>query len=230
MDFDATCLYPSAKWDENSVYPKTETGFAFKPHMNNVYVEVFNNKTFNQDGDESAFLRTKYYNPPDLIFQHLLVKEKVENVEVNRMTKGYIIDNLTSVDNCEIVKIGGKVIEIYEVVIYRENFKISSFRKVIERLFALRQKYKDEHNDLMQGLVKLIMNSLYGVQIRKDIDQSYKCKSQHWMETEYDENVFDYWKLPKGYYISKIKKRRWIRRRERRKKYISKSFGSLYIK
>ena len=59
MDFDATSLYPSAMWDENSVYPKIETGVAFKPHMNNVYVETFNNQTFNQDGDESAILRIK---------------------------------------------------------------------------------------------------------------------------------------------------------------------------
>ena len=58
----------------------------------------------------------------------------------------------------------------------------------------------------MQRLVKLIMNGLYGVQIRKDIDQSYKCKSQRWMETEYDENVLDYWKLPNGNYIVKLKK------------------------
>ena len=211
MDFDATSFYPSAMWDENSVYPKIETGFAFKPHMNNVYVEAFNNQTFNQDGDESAILRIKCYSPRNLIFQHLPVKEKVENIEVNRMRNGYIIDTLTSVDICENVKTGGRVIEIYEGVIYRENFKISPFRKVIEKLFALRQKYKDEHNDLMQKLVKLIMNSLYGVQIRKDIDQSYKCKSQHWMETEYDENVLDYWKLPNGNYIVKLKKRRWIR-------------------
>ena len=35
-----------------------------------------------------------------------------------------------------------------------ENFKISPFRKVKEKLFVLRQKYKDEKNDLMQGLVK----------------------------------------------------------------------------
>ena len=77
---------------------------------------------------------------------------------------------------------------IYEGVIYTESFKTSPFRKVIEKLLILRQKYKDEHNDLMQGLVKLIMNSLYGVQIRKGIDQSYKCKSQHWLKTEYDEN------------------------------------------
>ena len=69
MDFDATSLYSSAMWDENSVCPKIETGFAFKPHMNNVYVEAFNNQTFNQDGDESAFLRINYYNPPNLIFQ-----------------------------------------------------------------------------------------------------------------------------------------------------------------
>ena len=38
MDFDATSLYPCAMWDEKSVYPKIETGFAFKPHMNDVYV------------------------------------------------------------------------------------------------------------------------------------------------------------------------------------------------
>ena len=63
-------------------------------------------------------------------------------------------------------------------------------------MFTSEQKYKDEHNHLMQGGVKLIMNSFCGVQIRKDIDQTSKCKSQHWMEKEYDETVLDYWKLP----------------------------------
>ena len=206
MDFDATSLYPSAMWDKNSVYPKIETGFAFKPNMNDVYVKAFNDQTFNEDGDESAILTIKYYNPPDLIFQHLPIKEKVKKVEVNRMRNGYIIDTLTSVDIQEIVKIGGKVVQIYEGVIYRENFKISPFRKVIEKLFALRKKYKDEKNDLMQGLVKLIMNSLYGVQIRKDINESYYCKSETWMKTEFDENVLDYSKLPNGNYIVKMKR------------------------
>ena len=68
MDFDATSLYPSAKWDENSVYPKIESGFAFAPHMNYVHVKAFNNQTFNEDGNESAILRIKYHNPPNLIF------------------------------------------------------------------------------------------------------------------------------------------------------------------
>ena len=62
--------------------------------------------------------------------------------------------------------------EIYQGVIYRENFKIPPFRKVIEKLFASRQKYKVEKNDLMQGLVKLLMNSLYGVRIRRGNNES----------------------------------------------------------
>ena len=61
----------------------------------------------------------------------------------------------------EITKIGGKVIEIYEGVLYRKNFKVSPFKKVIDKLFALRKEYKDEGNEIMQILVKLFLNSLY---------------------------------------------------------------------
>ena len=46
------------------------------------------------------------------------------------MRDGCIIDTLTPVDIHEIVKIGGKVIEIYEGAIYQENFKVSPFRNV----------------------------------------------------------------------------------------------------
>ena len=90
MDFVATSLNFSAMWDEKSVYPKIESRFAFKPHMKDVYTEGFNNQTFNRVGDESAILRIKHYNPPDLIFQHLPVKGKVKNIEVNRVRKRYI--------------------------------------------------------------------------------------------------------------------------------------------
>ena len=107
------------------------------------------------------------------------------------MRNGHIIDTLTSIDIQEKVKIGGKVIETYEGAIYWEDFKISPFEKVIEKLFALGQKHKDEGKDLMQKLVKLIMNSFYGAQIRKYINESYCCKSEHWMQTEYNENLLD---------------------------------------
>ena len=48
------------------------------------------------------------------------------------------------------------------------------------------------------------MNSLYGVQIRKDRKDSYYCKSEQWMKTVYVGNVLDYWKLPNGIFFLKI--------------------------
>ena len=108
---------------------------------------------------------------------------------------------MTSVDIQEIVKIGRKLIEIYGGVISREIFEISPFEKVIDKLFALRQKYKEEKNDVMQLLVKLIMNALYGEFLRKDITESYQCKSEMWMQTEYDEIVSDYQIIKYGIYI-----------------------------
>ena len=92
--------------------------------MNKWLVHRFNNQTFTQG---SAILKIKYYNPKNLIVQHLPIKEKEKKIEINRMRNGYIVDTLTSVDIQEIVKIGGEVIEIYEGVIYRENLKINPF-------------------------------------------------------------------------------------------------------
>ena len=43
----------------------------------------------------------------------------------------------------------------------------------------------------MQNLVELITNSLYGAQIREDLKESCNCKSEHWMQTEYDDNLLD---------------------------------------
>ena len=60
-------------WDENSIYPRIETGYAFTRDMNNELVEKFINQTFTRG---STFLKIKYYNPRDLIVQHLPVKEK----------------------------------------------------------------------------------------------------------------------------------------------------------
>ena len=200
-DFDATSLYPSAMWDEKSIYPRIETDYAFTRDMNKFLVHKFNIQTFNQG---SAILRIKDYNPKNLIVQHLPVKEKEGKLKINRMRNGYIIDTLTSVDIQEIVKIGGKVIEIYECVIFRENFKVSPFRNVIDILFDLRQKYKDKGNEVMQLWVKLLMNSLYGEQIRKDIKENFACKSEMWMESEYDERVKDYWKISGINYIVKM--------------------------
>ena len=109
-DFDAVSLYPSGMWDQKSIYPRIETGYAYQSDMNDELVEKFNTGNFNQG---SAIIKIKYYNPKNVIVQHLPIKERVSKIEINRMRNGYIIDHLTSVDIQEIVKIGGKVIEIY---------------------------------------------------------------------------------------------------------------------
>ena len=199
-DFDAVSLYQSAMWDENSIYPRIETGYAYARDMNDELVVKINTGNFNQG---SAILKIKYYNPKNLVVQHLPIKERVNKIEINRMRNGYIVDHLTSVDIQEIFKVGGKVIEI-EGVIYRKKFKVTPFRKVIDKLFAVRQKYKDENNDVMQLLVKLLMNSLYDENIRKDIEEKFACKSEMWMQTEYDERVKDYWKISSINYIVKM--------------------------
>ena len=72
-DFDVVSLYPSAMWDENSFYPRIETGHAFTRYMNEELVEKFINQTFTQG---SPILKIKYYNPRDLIVHHLPVKEE----------------------------------------------------------------------------------------------------------------------------------------------------------
>ena len=127
--------------------------------MDDELVLKFNNDKFTK---RSATFKMKYYNPKSLIGQHLPVKEREKKFEINPMRSGYFIDHLIFADNQEIVKIGGKVVEIYEGVIYRDNFKITPFRRVIDNLFALRQHYKDENNEVMQILENLLLNSLYG--------------------------------------------------------------------
>ena len=161
--------------------------------MNNEIVEKFNNQTFTQG---SAFLKVKNYNPPDLLFQNLPIRETVTKQDVYRKTNGYIFDFLTTVDIQKIVYFCGKVIQIYEDVSYRENFRISPIQKVIRKLFNLRLKYKKECNDLMEGLVELLR--FYGENLRKYNDEEYKCKCNSWMNFECDEKVLDYWKLRNG--------------------------------
>ena len=54
MGFDATSLYPSAMWDEKSLFSQIESGFTFKPPMIDINVKAFKIQSFNQDDNESA--------------------------------------------------------------------------------------------------------------------------------------------------------------------------------
>ena len=75
-------------WDENnenSIYPRIETGYAFTEDMNDELVEKFNTGKFNQG---SVILKNKYYNPKVIIVQHLPGKEREKKIENNRMRNG----------------------------------------------------------------------------------------------------------------------------------------------
>ena len=56
----------------------------------------------------------------------------------------------------------------------------------------------------MQLLVKLLMNSFYGENIRKDNEEKFACKSEAGMMTEYDARVKEYWKMSGFNYFVKM--------------------------
>ena len=68
---------------------------------------------------EVLYLKLNIIIQKNLIVQHLPVKERGRKIEINRMRNGYVIDTLTTVDIQEIVEMGGKVVQIFEGVIYR---------------------------------------------------------------------------------------------------------------
>ena len=64
-----------------------------------------------------------YYNPSDLLSQHLRVREEIEKTELKRITNGYNIVILTGVDIQEIVKLGSTVIKLYGCVFSKKNLE-----------------------------------------------------------------------------------------------------------
>ena len=92
---------------------------------------------------------------------------------------------------------GGKMGNIFEGII-NTNFKISSFKKVIEHLFDLELNYEEEEegNDLLVDLIKFCMNSLHGQSMRKDMDEEYILRSENWFVKNNDERVVDHEALP----------------------------------
>ena len=157
VSYDFNSLYPSAQIDKNSTWPKIETSYPFKKHMNDAVCYLFNSGKWNEL-NRSAFLTVKYHNPENLIFQHLPVKEKIENPyknnrleEINRMRIGIIKDTLTSVDIVEIVKYGGVILEVYEGF-FCYNLEYNPYTEFVTDMFQKRDLFKSQGKDLLQNL------------------------------------------------------------------------------
>ena len=72
-------------WDENSICPRIETGYAFTRVMNDEVIEKFSTGNFTQG---SAILKIKNYNPKNPIVQHLPIKEREKKIEIKRLRNG----------------------------------------------------------------------------------------------------------------------------------------------
>ena len=157
-----------------------------------------------------AFLTVKYHNPEILIFQHLPVKEKIENPYknnrlegINRMRDGIIIDTLTSVDIVEIVKYGGIILEVFEGI-FCHILKFNPYTEFVTDMFQKGDLFKSQGKDLLQNLAKKIGLSVYGGNIRKDINEEYKCVTENWMRENYDNRVKEWFPLKNGNLIVKL--------------------------
>jgi hypothetical protein len=208
MAFDATSLYPSAMWDAGSEFPDITSARPFKPSEEQEVLDLFNSQTFRP---RTGFFKIQYYNPPELFLQHVPVKETIEKengktLEASRFRNGRIIDHLNSVDIQEIVRVGGVIERIYEGVIYEKNLDESPFRSYIENLFALRKKYKEEGNKVGDELIKLLLNSLYGKTVQKDIVSSIHVWSTKTLQDNYDDLIMARWEIKPGMWLVQRKK------------------------
>ena len=61
--------------DTGTIYPKIETGYAYTVDMNDELGKNLNEGNFTKG---SAILKIKFFNPKNLIVQHLPLKEQVE--------------------------------------------------------------------------------------------------------------------------------------------------------
>ena len=209
VSFDFNSLYPSAQVDIISTWPKIETSYPFKKFMSDAVCTLFNSGRWNEL-NRSAFLTVKYHNPENLIFRHLLLKEKSENPyknnrleEINRMRNGVIVLILTSVDNVEVVKGDGVILEVF-AGFFRYNIENSPYTEFVTDMFEKRDFFKSQGKDLLQNLVKKIGLSVYGANIRKDINEEYKCVTENWMRENFDDRGKEWFPLKNGTLIVKL--------------------------
>ena len=199
----------SAMAQPDSKWPAIETAKAIRLEDSDYLCELFNNGEW-KNLNKAGFSKVKYYNPENIVFQHMSVKEKVFNdrknryEEINRFRNGDITQHLTSVDIEEVVRSGGYIVKILEGFVC-DNLEFNPFERFIIDMSNKRNKFKEENKTLLQTLTKNVSNSVYGGCIRRDIEESYKCVTQNWMKNEYDDSVIEWFPLKNGNIMVKIK-------------------------
>ena len=95
---------------------------------------------------------------------------------------------LTSVDIVEIVRCGAIIFKVLEGF-FCHNLEYKTYTEFVTEIFEKRELFKSQGKDLLQNLAKKIVLSVYGGNIRKDINEEYKCVTEKWMSEKFDDRV-----------------------------------------
>ena len=71
-------------------------------------------------------------------------------------------------------------------------------------MFEKRDLFKTQGKELLQNLAKKIGLSVYGGNIRKDINEEYKCVTENWMKEKFDDRDKEWFLLKNGNLIVKL--------------------------
>ena len=144
--------HPDSKW------PAIETAKAIIIEDSNYLCELFINGDW-KSLNKSGVFKVRYYNPEEIIFQLMSVKENVFNdrrnryEEINRFRNGDIIQHLTSVDIEEIVRSGCCIFKILGGFIC-DNLDFNPCERFFIDMTNKRNKFKEENKTLLQTLTK----------------------------------------------------------------------------
>ena len=119
------------------------------------------------------------------------------------MRNGVIIDTLTGIHIGEIVKYGGIILEVFDGF-FCHNLEYNPYIEFVTDMFEKRDMFKSQGKDLLHNLAKRIGLSVYGGDIRKDINEEYKCITENWMRENFDYRVKEWFPLKNGNLIVKI--------------------------
>jgi hypothetical protein len=167
VDFDAVSLYPSAM---NRLYVLEGIPYVLSSEM--LSVDYLKKHLFDDDQVEPLSERFISCFFIEIEITEIEIKRHFPLINTgegyhNELTHMYV-DHITFED-LSLQKIECRVIRGY----YYKDRRDLSIRNVVEGLFNLRLKYKNEGNPT-QEIIKLLLNSIYGKTILKPIETNVK--------------------------------------------------------
>ena len=93
--------------------------------------------------------------------------------------------------------------DVYEGF-FCHNLEYNPYTEFVTDMFQKRDMFKSQGKDLLQNLAKKIGLSVYGGNIRKDINEEYKCVTENWMRENFDDRINEWFPLKNGNFIVKL--------------------------